>query len=411
MDDTRRPERVSRLALGTLLTLAMAVSTFPQFAFGALGPVLTAELELSRSRFGALPTAFFLSAAVASPFVGRLVDAVGGKRGLTGLFTLSAISFAAIGSSPGWSALLVAAGVGGLAMAASNPVTNQLLLAHAQVGRRGTLVGVKQSGVWIGGAFAGAFLPPFATAVGWRAAFGVGAAFALVVAAVGRAGLPVDDVRGGRSGTSSKRAPLPSAVRWLVPYAALMGAGGAAITTYVALFAHEQLGMTEHVAGATLGVLGVAAVVARIGWARVAERATSFEAPFATLAWGALAMTVLLMSAERLGALVLYAAVLGLGATAVAWNAAGMMVVVKSSDVSTAGRSSGVVLTGFYVGLVAAPVAFGAVVDETESYRLAWIGTAALFAAAALLTEVWRRWRRVEPAHTTIGEGESDLCA
>lgn len=375
-----------RLTLTGILTLAMAISTFIQFALGALGPVLIDELDLSRTRFGALSTAFFLSAAVLSPFVGGLVDAVGGRRGLTGLFLLSAAAFLGMASADGYWAVFAAAALGGVGMAASNPVTNRLLLRYLPPGRRGTAVGVKQSGVWLGGAAAGATLPWAATTVGWRLAIGGWAVVALAGAAIGLAVLPRGSPgprAGGLRASPSRR--LPSVIRWLVPYAFLMGAGGAAITTYIALFAHERIGLGVAQAGATLTVLGLAGVVGRILWARVTERASSPGLLLSAMALVAFVMQLVLLLSAFIGVFALWVAVAALGATAVAWNAVAMMVVIQVSDIQTAGWASGVVLTGFFFGLVAAPVSFGAAVDATGSYEVAWLGTAVLFGAAMIV--------------------------
>lgn len=387
-----------RWSLGALLTLGMAVSTFIQFAFGALGPVLTEELDLSRVQLGALSTAFFTSAAILSPFAGRLTDRWGGRQGLVGMFVISAAAFLGISLWGTYTGLLVGAAVGGVAMALGNPVTNLLLLVHVPEGERGVLMGVKQSGVWAGGALAGFVLPRTDAMFGWRSSLGGMAGIALLAAAAASRFSPMT----ARRETQPEPSVLPSAIRWLAVYAFLMGAGGAAVTTYVALFAHEQWGMDAQTAAATLVALGVSGVAARLVWARVAERSESLVSPLSWLASGAVVAGGALTLSGSTASGLLWVAVVGLGATAVAWNAAGMMVIVRVSDTHGAGRASGVVLAGFYLGLVVAPVAFGAVVDLTESYVIGWTATTGLFVAALLVAEAWRRSGR--PGSSAIRE-------
>jgi hypothetical protein len=76
------------------------------------------------------------------------------------------------------------------------------------------------------------------------------------------------------------------------------------------------------------------------------------------------------------------------GATAVAWNALGMLAIVRGVDVAVAGRASGRVLLGFYVGFLAGPVSFGWSVDHA-GYAAGWAAVVAAFAAAAALTMAW----------------------
>lgn len=112
---TRDPPTVARWAttsapeaiLAGVLLIAMFASTFPHVAIGVLGPILVEELWLGRHRSG-------------------------------------------------------------LAMGINNRLTNRLVALHASRGRRGLVVGVKQSGVKVSHLAAGAALPLLAATVGWR---------------------------------------------------------------------------------------------------------------------------------------------------------------------------------------------------------------------------------------------------
>jgi predicted MFS family arabinose efflux permease len=379
----------------TVLTVAMAIATFPQFALGALGPVLVDDLDLSRAGLGSLSTAFFIVATPASSFVGHLGERMGGRRLLAALFAVATASLVSMAIAPSYPWLLVAVGLGGLAIAASNPSTNALIAAHLPSGRRGAVVGLKQSGVQVGSFIAGAALPGLALAIGWRSTV-------LLVAVLSGAGLvaavavvPRDPVTTGRR----REAGGPSTVvRWLVPYAFFMGAGVSATTAYLALYANETLGMSEAAAGALLAVVGAVGIVARILWGRAAERRPTIAGPLAVLTIAALASVALVWLAAYAGAWLVWPAAVGVGATAAAWNSVGMLAIVRETAGRGTSRASGHVLTGFYAGLLVMPIAFGALVDTTGTYSPAWGLTLITLAVALALTLAWQRSGRT-PAH------------
>jgi MFS family permease len=127
------------------------------------------------------------------------------------------------------------------------------------------------------------------------------------------------------------------------------------------------------------------------GWGSWGDRTSrSLATPLLWLAVGAVLATVILISADAGGALLLPVAAVGLGSTAVAWNAIGMLAIVRDVAPGISGAASGRVLLGFYVGLLSSPVAFGFVVDRTGSYTVAWVGVGVLFAVGAVVAWRWR---------------------
>lgn len=380
-----------RLGFGTSLTLAMTVSTFPQFALGVLGPLIMDDLTISRTALGALTTVLFLVSAVLSPVTGPLVDRLGGHRVLVALFVLAGAAFAALGLAPSLPWLLGAVSLAGLPNALGNPVTNALVASRIAPGRQGVLMGVKQSGVQIGAFLSGSALPTVAVALGWRGAMllsaGV-AALALLTTPVARATpLPAASVD---ARDAPGAAPLAGFVFWLAGYALLMGAGVSAFIAYLPLYAVEELGLSVPVAGLAAAVVGLVGVGARIWWARHSERLARTQRSLALLAGLSAVAQLGVWAAATAGPWLLWVAVAGLGATAVAWNSVGMLAIVREVPHAT-GKASGVVLAAFYLGLAASPAAMGATVDRTGSYAAGWLTLAAVFALAAVLAGAWSR--------------------
>jgi predicted MFS family arabinose efflux permease len=369
----------------------MGAASFPGFAFGALGPFLVDDFELSRSRLGLLTTLFFAVGGILSLVAGPMVDRFGGRTVMLGSFVIIGLALLAMAGAPSYGLLLVCAAFGGGSIAAANPTTNKLVAVHVPPGQRGVIMGVKQSGVQIGAFAAGAILAPLAAWLGWRVALLMTATIPLL-GILGTLFVVPPDRTTPRSSESTieRRAPMSSAVWWLTAHAFLMGSGVSAVTAYLPLYAVERLDFSFQTAGAVAAVVGLVGIAGRIAWGFVSERRSGFVMPMLMMAVGAVASVLLLMAAEWSSALVWPGALL-LGATAVAWNSVGMLAVIALTGPAAAGRASGYVLFGFYGGFVGSPLLFGTLVDNTERYEVAWSIVAAIFVLAAVVIAAWRR--------------------
>jgi cyanate permease len=178
-----------------------------------------------------------------------------------------------------------------------------------------------------------------------------------------------------------------------------MGAGTAAIATYLPLFAHEDVGFTVTGAGAVVSAAAVLGVGSRLAWAELTERARHVTTVLVWLAGASAAGTALLAAAATptpLARTLLWAGAVVYALSTVGWIAAGMLVIVREADADVAGRVSGLVLGCFYAGFASSPVAFGHLVDRTGTYAWSWLVTSAAFVVAGLSTLGWRR--RGQPA-------------
>jgi hypothetical protein len=261
------------------------------------------------------------------------------------------------------------------------------------------VTGVKQSGVQVGAFLAGLVLPGAAGAWGWRPAL-AGCAV-LGVAGLGLTRLYVPRPSGVAShgltgqpassdGTPARPRPeLGQAVNQLTVYALLMGFGVGAVGAYLPLYAVEELGYSRATAGLTAAVMGLVGIGARVGWGRRQDRTTTpVMRSLGTLAVGSVVASGAMALAASLGSALLWVGAALFGATAVAWNALGMLWIVRDVDVSVAGRASGRVLLGFYLGFLAGPVSFGWAVDHV-GYGAGWVAVTSGFAVATALTVRW----------------------
>jgi len=401
------PAPRSEIGFVVTLTLGMAVCTLLPYAVGALGPFITDDLGISHTALGTLTTVMYAVGAVLSPVAGPLVDRFGGRRSLVVSFAAGGLGVAvAAVAGRHYAGLVAGAAVFGVSVAFGNPATNQLAAAAVPAGRYGVVTGVKQSGVQVGAFLAGLVLPGVAAAVGWRTSLGVcGLLGAAGLVLTGRYVPPPSRAPGpsapwtgpGTAGGSpadgpssgAGRRPLDRAVNRLTVYALLMGFGVGAAGAYLPLYAVEDLGFSRGTAGLTAALMGFVGIVARVAWGRRHDRTmTPVIRSLGTLAIGSVVATAGLWVAASLGSGFVWAGAALFGATAVAWNALGMLAIVRDVDVAVSGRASGRVLLGFYVGFLAGPVSFGWSVDHS-GYSAAWAGVTAVFVLAAALTLAW----------------------
>ncbi len=377
------------LRLVTVLVVTMAAATLSLTVFGVLASELISYMGIERWQVGMLATTSTLGGALFSSRMGKWVDGVGGRRATVTTLIVAGVSLFCVGIAPEFSLMVGAGFLTGIASAISNPATNKLISVEIEPGQRGLIVGVKQSGVQISIFFGGWLLPVFTGWWGWRWAV---LAFAAVPLAVGifymGKGAAADPARavGGddeairrrdTAGTSAGR--LPRLVYRLAIYGFLLGAGGVAVVVYLPLYAEEVLGMSRGQAGLVLAVTGPVGILARIGWARVAEGRLGMVRSLKIIAFLGVISGVAFAFGNLLGTWAIWLAAVLIGLSVFAWTSVGMLSVIQILPASLAGRGSGAVFFGFMSGFgVGAPL-FGWSVDVLGVYTPGWLAVAALF--------------------------------
>ncbi len=395
-----------RFGLPLLLVWVMTASSFYLFAVAVLTVDLLDEFNLSRTMIGLIGAVNTLVGAVTAPWSGRVTDRIGPRSATLVVMALSGASMAIMALSPNAMMLTVAAVVGGLPQGWGNPATNALIAERVPVGARGTLTGIKQSGVQFGIFLSGLTLPTLAIWIGWRGAIWAYAAFfwigIVVVLALPRqpaatgSGDSDPSVSGSRvsgsrvSGSAGAAEPSKSDVPpwiWrLTLYALLAGTVGGASSRFFPLWAHEVVGMSVAEAGLLVAAGGLLGIVARIGAGKVAESLIPPARLLRILALVGAVYCVTLVLTPTVGAWLPWPATILQAVGIGAWNAVAMLAIIMVVPRRVAGRASGIVMLGFLSGLsIGSPLA-GFVVDQVGSYQPVWIGclVLALVASASL---------------------------
>lgn len=189
--------------LCVLLFFATALSFLDRQVLSVLAPRLTAELGLSNSAYARVVFAFVLSYTVMFALGGRLVDALGTRRGLAlsvGVWSLASAAHAWAGGA--WS-LGVARFFLGVGEGACFPAATKGAVEWMRPERRALAVGLANGGSAFGAVIAPPLTVWWAASFGWRGAFTATALLGLVWLVAWQLafrGLP----RAARSGASSK---------------------------------------------------------------------------------------------------------------------------------------------------------------------------------------------------------------
>jgi predicted MFS family arabinose efflux permease len=327
--------------------------------------------------------------------MGQVVGRVGFERGIDLLLLSGTVAYAVLAIVPGYSQLIVGAILCGIAPALANPATNVGL--SRLPGKRGVLMGIKQSGVQGAAVLAALVMAPLALTWGWRCALGACSALALIVWIA-------------FAGTRPKSAPTPSLqltdpaagggiqVRRMYFYAFFMGIGTANVTAYLALYGAERLSMTNQTAASLVAIVGVCGVLGRIIWGIVADRMEENDRSgyvLLTMVAGlAMASTVMIAASEHFRTAIWVGTGL-IGLTGAAWNGLLMLIIVNRTGPLRLPTVSGRVQSAFFFGLCSGPPAFGLLVDRTGNYSWSWLGVAAAFGIALLsMLRPSRGWRQ-----------------
>jgi sugar phosphate permease len=401
---TRRP------TLLAVLLWTMTATSFQIFVLAVLAVEIIGDLDLSRAELGLIGSINTAVGALSAPFTGRLTDRIGAWTAAIAGMVISAAGMATMAISPNALVLSLSALISGVPQGWGNPATNALIAERVAPGARGTITGIKQSGVQFGVFLSGLTLPTLALALGWRGAAWVysGAFVAGAVAPavflprrprgyVTAAGVdPTADseadssamapaVEEADAGEEPQAAVIMDPWIWrLAGFALLMGLVGGAIGRFFPLWAEEALGMSTTMAGLLVALTGLLGIGARIVAGRVAEDFIDPPRLLRILAWIGGFYSGVLVLAPLIGSWVLWPGTLANAVGIGAWNAVAMLAIIMVVPKVLAGRASGVVMLGFLGGLsISSPVA-GWVVDRWGTYQPVWVACVVLAALAVL---------------------------
>lgn len=379
----------------TVLVVTMALQTVAAMCLVAvptISPSMAHTLGVSPVYIGAFVALTYAGGMFTSLAAGSLVRRFGALRTCQiGLGLCSTgILLCAVPSVP---SALAGATLMGLGYGPITPSGSHLLARNSPPRRMSIIFSIKQTGVPLGGALAGAIVPGLASFFSWSTALALLGVFGwLFVLGVQpwRAGFDSDrDISHRISFGSGVSEPIRLVwhhriLTLLAVLSLLFAVIQLSLTSYLATYLGVDLGMSLVLAGFVVAIAQGAGVVGRLLWGYLADR---LNAPVAILALLAFTVTICTALTPQLRATdLIWVAVLFavFGGCALGWNGVYLAEVARRAPDGQVSAATGGTNALTFLGDVLGPPLFGLVAAATQSY-----GTAFAFLAVPAVGCLW----------------------
>src|SRR5665213_2028772 len=254
--------------LGVAVAAQVGVAVMDQ-GIPTLTGFIKADLGFSAAAAGLTVASFAIGRIVGAYAAGVLADRVGERRVML-LGALAAAALVALAAATPFPVFPLLFALGGAAGASSTPAGGRLVLLAFPRNRHGLALGIRQTGIPIGGLIAAATLPWLAGLASWRWS---------LVAAAGMAVLAVVPLTLLRDDHVSEERPLsrPDAARLhhdrnlllLTMWSCLVVTGQYALLAFFALDLHQRIGLSLERGSLLVALANASGIVGRIAWGAV----------------------------------------------------------------------------------------------------------------------------------------------
>jgi len=385
---------VSNTVLAVVVTLAtqILVST-AIIAPSVIAPAAAPDLGVAPQSVGLIVALSYALAMVSGLTASTLISRFGPLRTcqVAALFGALGLALGAPGSIV---LVFFAAALIGYGYGMVTPTSSHILVQSAPRERLAFIFSVKQTGVPIGGALAGALIPPLVLGFGWHWTLVTLAAACAVAAIAMQPARPRFDQRrepARQTSWSQLVAPVrlvaaTPALRVLAALSFVYAQVQLAFITYFVSFLNLELGLTLVAAGLIYAVAHAASIVGRIAWGVVADRALSPRTVLSALGLvSGLCGIATAVAAPTWSTAALVSVSALYGASAVGWNGVYLAEVARSAPDGQVGAATGGTQFFTFSGALSGPPLFAMLVWLTDGYRAGFV----CFAVLPLLVGVW----------------------
>lgn len=345
-----------------------------------MAPAAAPSLGVSAAAVGYFVTLAYLGSMIGTVTAGGWVARFGPIRvSQVGLVLCGCgLAVAASGVLP---AVLAGALLVGLGYGPATPASSVILARAAPPGMLALTFSIKQTGVPLGTAIAGAAVPTMVLWLGWQgAALAIGVACALFAAVIAPVRARYDAQRNPSAPVSLRSAFSPVVLvmrdRRIAELAlASLVYGGIQITlvAYLVTFLAESFALSLVLAGMVMAASQLTSVAARIGWGIFADRVATRRFTLGMLGVG-MGFTALLglAAGPQWPLWALFAFAMALGATAVGWNGVFLAEVARLAPQGRVSDATGGSSFFTFLGVVVGPPLFHLLFTATSSYGVTY---------------------------------------
>jgi len=369
--------------LGVAVAAQVGVSVIDQ-GMPTLTGFIKADLGISAATAGLAVSSFAAGKIFGSYAAGVAADRLGERRVLI-FGALTTAAFAALASFAPLPVVFPLLFVAGVAGASSTPAGGRLVLLAFPRTRHGLALGIRQTGIPMGGLIAAAVLPWVAGRSSWRWSLLVAAGIA-VVAVIPLIRLRVDRTAPAARPHEKRRGVLRDRnIGLLTLWGCLVVTGQYAILAFLALYLHQRAGFSLGKGSLLVALANASGIVGRIAWGAVSDRA---------VARGRKPLLLVLTAACLAGALLLFAlphnapdavvvAVAGFaGLSMIGYQGLWVTMIAEAAGPERVGAATGLAVTFVTAAIAVSPPFYGLVADLAGTYRAIWAVLAVILGVA-----------------------------
>ena len=365
----------NRWAILALIMAAQTMANVGPLGIPSIAPLIREDLGLSMAQAGSFISAYYIGPSLISLPAGWMADRWGVRTSMAGGQAIIAIGLVAVAGSQAFTPLVILMIIAGAGYGILNPTTTKAGISWFPRRQRGTVTGLKQVGLPLGGALGALLMPPLALRVGWRGA--VALAARSTARGVGRA----------------LRRVLASRDLWLVSIATFTFAGMQTVWMgFLVLYLAEVVKIPLIAASRFLVMAQVTGVFGRVAFGVLSDRVFGGRRRIVLVIAGlGSAACSLAMAGTGPGTSwwLLAALALAFGFVGIGWNGVQHTLLAEIVGIRAAGTAVGLGLAISSFGVTLCPPLFGLAVERLGGFAVPWVGLGlAMVATLCLLIPV-----------------------